>query len=473
MNKLTLLIAVLMLVVGVGAGYWLSGHEGSSARLVEEGNQALFYRNPMNPEITSPVPMKDSMGMDYLPVYVDNQKSEVAGTVRIDPVVVQNIGVRTATARSGAISRTIRALGRVGFDEERMVRLHPKIEGWIESISVNKTGQKVSEDDVLLSIYSPKLVSTQQEYLLALNNLSILEKSPFDEIKQGAKDLLNSSRERLRLLDVPEHQIRELEKTREIKKGLHIHSPVAGTVIRIGSRRGQYVTPKTELYMVVDLSQVWVYADVYEYELPWVKSGDAVKMTLASVPGKTFTGSLAYIYPYAESKTRTTKVRLIFDNDELLLRPDMLAEISIQSDTQKERVVIPAEAIIRTGGRTQVFVVRGPGKFEPRAVKLGIESNGRIAVLEGIKAGDEVVTSAQFLLDSESKLREAIAKMMDVPKSSENSHDSNKELISDPEGIDHSGTGVTKHSKMQMNDHSGTEKPEPMDHSAHGTQNHD
>ncbi|MEH6466919.1 MAG: efflux RND transporter periplasmic adaptor subunit [Porticoccus sp.] len=448
MNKLTLLIAILMLAVGVGMGYWLSGDDDPSPMMVEEQKQPLFYRNPMNPDITSPVPAQDSMGMDYVPVYADNESRDVAGTVKIDPVVVQNIGVRTAVAKYSAISRTIRALGRVDYDEQSMVRLHPKVEGWIEEIRVDKTGQDIVENDILLSIYSPKLVSTQQEYLLALNNLSALKKSPFEEIKKGAEGLVKSSRERLKLLDVPEHQIRELEKTRKIKKSLHVHSPVAGTVIRIGSRQGQYVTPTTELYMVVDLSQVWVYADVYEYELPWVKPGDEVEMTLASVPGKTFRGTLAYIYPYAESKTRTTKVRLVFDNTERLLRPDMFTEVSIQSDTQKKVVVIPAEAVIRTGERTQVFVVRGQGKFEPRIVKLGIESGGQVAVLEGVKEGDEVVTSAQFLVDSESKLREATAKMMDDLKTSSSNQDG-------------------------MSDHSNMQKGTTMDHSMHGVNDHD
>ena len=218
------------------------------------------------------------------------------------------------------------------------------------------------------------------------------------------------------MLDVPAHQIKELEETQKIKKYLHIHAPRAGTVIRIGSRQGQFVTPKTELYMMVNLDQVWVYADVYEFELPWVKVGDEVEMTLASVPGKTFTGSLAYIYPYAESKTRTTKVRLIFDNRERLLRPDMFAQISIQSGTVENSVVIPAEAVIRSGTQPQVFIVRESGKFEPRTVTLGLESDGEVAILDGIEAGDEVVISSQFLLDSESKLNEATSKMME-PKS--------------------------------------------------------
>lgn len=455
MNKSTLIIAVLMLGIGLGTGYWLSdGGEAISVATDKKTDkkEPIFYRNPMNPSVTSPVPAKDSMGMAYVPVYADEESSEAVGTVKIDPVVVQNIGVRTAIAQQTAISRTIRAVGRVDFDEERMVRLHPKVEGWIEEIRVDKTGQNVADDEILLSIYSPKLVAAQQEYLLALNNLIALEKSPFEEIKQGARDLVKSSRERLQLLDVPEHQIQELEQTREIKKSLHIHSPVSGTVIRIGSRQGQYVTPKTELYMMVDLSQVWVLADIYEYELPWVKIGDKVEMTLASVPGKTFKGSLEYIYPYAESKTRTTKVRLVFENQERLLRPDMFAEVSIKSDKQNSAVVIPSEAVIRSGGRPQVFVVREPGKFEPRLVELGVESSGNVAVLNGVSAGEEVVTSAQFLVDSESKLREATAKMMEVLQDSTTDRDKGSPSMED-------------HSEMNMR--------QQMDHSAQGVQQHD
>ena len=309
MNKSIIITAVAMLAVGLGAGYWLSEYAMKTPSAGSEiKDKPLFYRHPMNPSITSPVPAKGQMGMDYVPVYKDGiaPSKGITGTVEIDPVVVQNIGVRTTIAMRKDLSRTIRAVGRVAFDEEKMAHLHPKVEGWIEGIRVDKTGQNVAFDDILLSIYSPKLVSTQQEYLLALNNLEALKNSPFDDIRRGAEELVNSSRERLRLLDVAEHQIRELEQSRKIKKTQHIHSAVAGTVIRIGARLGQYVTPRTELYMIVDLAQVWVYADIYEYELPWVKVGDEVEMTLASVPGKTFKGQLAYIYPYAESKTRTT-----------------------------------------------------------------------------------------------------------------------------------------------------------------------
>jgi len=417
MNKSIIFTAVVMLAVGLASGYWFAGRSGDAPPAAAgESRQALFYRSPMNPSVTSPVPAKDSMGMDYVPVYAEDNGNEkdAAGTVKVDPVVSQNIGVRTAVAKRTSISRTIRAVARVDFNEERMARLHPKVEGWIEELRVNKTGEYVDKDAILLSIYSPRLVSTQQEYLLALNNLQALKRSPIDEIRRGAEELAVSSRERLQFLDVPEHQIRELEQTREIKKNLHIHSPVAGTVISIGARAGQYVTPKTELYMVVDLSTVWVYADIYEYELPWVRVGDEVEMTLAGIPGKTFTGKLDYIYPYAEARTRSVKVRLTFDNPELLLKPEMFAEVVIKSDKRLDTVVIPSEAVIRSGRSDRVFVVRAPGKFEPVIVKLGFQSAGQVAVLEGIEDGDEVVVSAQFLVDSESSLREATRKMMEI-----------------------------------------------------------
>lgn len=418
MNKPVLIIAPVMLAAGLFGGYWIAGSNSVSEQIATESAAAeskiLFYRSPMNPTVISPKPMKDSMGMDYVPVYAENGGGEKGptGTVKIDGVTVQNISVRTAKATQGTLSHIVRAVGRVAYDEEKMVRLHPKTEGWIEKMHVDKTGQWVKKNSDLLSIYSPQLVASQQEYILALNNLKALKNSPIEEIRKGAEELVNSSRERLKLLDVPLHQLRDLERGHAIKKDLHIHTPADGIVMKIGAREGQYVTPKTEIYMIADLRKVWVYADIYEYELPWVKEGDSVEMQLSGVPGKIFKGHLSFIYPYAEAKTRTIKVRMVFDNSELLLKPDMFADVTIYASKQLDAVVIPSEAVIRSGSRNQVFVVRSPGKFEPRLVRLGLSSNGKVAVLEGIKVGEEVVTSGQFLIDSESKLREATAKML-------------------------------------------------------------
>lgn len=427
MNKQTWIASILMLTLGVGGGYWLAEYlrfEKQPSQPEPELNP-LFYRNPMNPEVTSPVPAKDSMGMDYIPVYDDQEYRQAElqeGMVMIDPVTVQNMGVRTIKAKRTVISHTIRAVGRIGFNEERLARIHSKTEGWVEKLYVDKTGEWVAKDRFLLSLYSPQLVASQQEYLLALNSLKVLEKSPIEDIRKGAEDLVKTSRERLELLDVPEHQIHELEHTRKIKKNLHIHSPFDGIVMKIGVREGQYITPATELYMLADLSKVWVLADIYEYELPWVQVGDDVEMQLASVPGTVFHGRLAYIYPYAESKTRTIKVRLEFDNSGMSLKPELFADITIHASKQLDAVVIPAEAVLRSGVAERVFVVRSPGKFEPRIVKLGLSSEGLVQVLEGLEAGEEVVISSQFLIDSESKLREAMKKMQDTGRQNQPSH---------------------------------------------------
>ena len=425
MNKQILITAVLMLTLGAGGGYWLANRQKSHEQPVSSANrsgQPLFYRNPMNPSVTSPVPAKDAMGMDYAPVYAEDEATtETAGSVKIDAVTVQNMGVRTAIAQKTLLSHVVRAVGRVTYDEEHIVRLHPKTEGWIETLRVDKTGEWVKKNEDLLSIYSPQLVTSQQEYILALNNLKILAKSPIEDIRRGAEELVDSSLERLKLLDVPAHQLHDLTISHTIKKSLHIHTPADGIVINIGAREGQYVTPETELYMIAVLSKVWVYAEIYEYELPWVKVGDPVEMRLAGVPGRIFKGHLAFIYPYAEAKTRTIKVRLVFDNAELLLKPDLFAEVTIYAGKQVDAVVIPSEAVIRSGAKTQVFIVRGAGKFEPRLITTGLASNGDIAVLDGLTAGEEVVTSAQFLIDSESKLHEATAKMTEpsAPQQSE------------------------------------------------------
>lgn len=424
MNKVILIS--LTLVIGIALGgftaYWLVMQQHKiMPKLAAIGNQTsqkpVFYQNPMNPDITSPMPAKDNMGMDYIPVYAEGKPlidMAVAGMVKIDPVTVQNMGVRTTIATNTSLSHDIRALGRVTYDEEHITRLHPKTEGWIEKLFIDKTGTTVKKGTMLLSVYSPQLVTSAQEYLIALKSLKTLENSPFEDISFGAKQMAKSARERLQFLDVPEHQIKDLEQTGIIKKNIHIHSPFNGVVINIGAREGQHVSPQTELYMLADLSKVWVFADVFESDLPWVNIGDTVEMTLTGIPGKIFRGSLSYIYPYAEAKTRTIKVRLVFDNEDLLLKPDMFANVTINTKLQRNAITIPSEAIIRSGERNEVFVVREQGKFEPRTVKVGLSSEGLTQIIAGIDVGDEVVTSSQFLIDSESKLRESTAKMLEA-----------------------------------------------------------
>ncbi len=414
----TLLVGAVALAVGAGSGYWLAAQriETRSGAQVPDAPQPIFYRHPMTPEITSPVPAQDEMGMDYIPVYADGGAAAEGppGTVQIDPVTVQSIGVRTASAERRTLTRTIHTLGRVEYDEQLITRLHPKVDGWIDELYVETTGEQIVEDHILMNIYSPQLVVTQQEYLLALSNRQTLSESPFPDIRRGAEELVESTLTRLRLLDVPEHQILELTQTGQVQEQLHIHSPADGIVVNVGVREGQYVTPQTELYTVADLSHVWVLVDIFEDELPWARAGDQARMTVAAAPGRIFEGRLTYIYPYAESQTRTVKARLEFDNAELLLKPDMFADVTILASPEVDAVAVPSEAVVRSGIREQVFVVREPGKFEPRDVRLGVSSDGWTQILEGVGAGEEVVVSAQFLIDSESKLREAAAKMLET-----------------------------------------------------------
>ncbi len=415
MSRATPILLALALVAGAAGGYWWAARQEAPPPPAAGGaageRKPLYYRHPMNPAITSPVPAKDEMGMDYIPVYAEDEPEEVPGTVRIDPVVMQSIGVRTARAERRSLSRAVHAVGRVDYDEERLARLHPKTEGWVEELFVDKTGEPVRRDAILLGIYSPQLVTAQQEYLLALDNLQALARSPYPDIRHGAEALVESARTRLEMLDVPEHQIRELERTREVKKVLHIHSPFDGIVVKVGVRDGQYVTPRTELYRLADIRRVWVYVDVYENELPWIRVGDPAEMRLKGIPGRVFRGKVRYVYPFADERTRTVQVRLAFDNPDLLLRPGMFAEVTLRPDRRVDAVAVPEQAVVRTGTRSLVFVVRGPGRFEPREVKTGVVSGGWVQILRGLEAGEEVVTSATFLIDSESSIREAAAKM--------------------------------------------------------------
>ncbi|HEY5718674.1 MAG TPA: efflux RND transporter periplasmic adaptor subunit [Motiliproteus sp.] len=377
----------------------------------------LFYRNPMNPAITSPVPAQDEMGMDYIPVYPDDGGdggAAPAGTVKIDPVVVQNIGVRTVAVAQQDLAKSVRASGRITVDESRMARLHPRTEGWVEKQLAARVGDSVRRGDELLQLYSPQLVTTQQEYLLALENLNALQSSNYADIRNGAKELVDSAYQRLRLLDMPEHEIAELRQRGEPSRLVSIESPFDGVVLNIGAREGQYIVPRTELYMLADLTRVWLLADVYEYELPWVRVGDKATARITGLGDRQFVGTVSYIYPYAEAKTRTVKVRIEFDNAEGYLKPDMFASVTIGADIQQQALVIPAEAVVRSGSREQVFVVRGEGKYEPREVELGYSSEGLVEVRAGLKLGERVVNSALFLIDSESKLREATAKMMEA-----------------------------------------------------------
>jgi len=438
MKNFSMMIAVLM--AGLAGGYYFSAaqqpdSQAGSVAAVSKGDgpcangaQPLMWRNPMNPSVTSPKPSKDSMGMDYIAVCADDgAASGPAGTVKIDPTVTQNMGVRVTRAVEKKLSREITTVGRITYDETKLVTLHPKVEGWVDKLFVDKTGEAVEMNTMLLSFYSPQLVATQDEYLLALSNWRQLKDSPYADIRDGAKRLLDSSLDRLRFFDVAEHQIRRLQQTHKVRKSMHIHSPAAGVVTKIGVREGAHVTPASELYQIADLSRVWVLADLYEHEIGWVKEGDEAKLSIASLPGHDFIGHITYIYPYLDPKTRTNKVRIEFDNAEGLLKPDMFGDVAITSSRSKPGLFVPREAVLITGKKSHLFVQTAPGRFEPRTIKTGTRTDGLVEILDGINDGELIVTSGQFLIDSESSIREAAAKMVAPKKAnSPQSHEGTK-----------------------------------------------
>jgi Cu(I)/Ag(I) efflux system membrane fusion protein len=409
------LVGILLLAVASG-GYWLGRSHGGSVPVgppEKTAPKVLFYRNPMNPSITSPTPAKDEMGMDYVPVYADEGAVQtVPGTVSIDPTIVQDIGVRTSLAERRKLARQIRTVGRVEYDEKGLARVHLRTEGWVEHLSVTETGQPVRRGQALLALYSPQIVSTEQEYVIALKGVAALPADAPDEYVEQSQALLGSSAERLRLLGVPESELRRLRAGGEVRRETTLTAPVSGIVQLIGVREGQFVSAQTEAFDIADLSSVWVIADLYADEVPWVRPGDRAEIAIHGEPGSSIDARVDYIYPYLEDKTRTQKVRLRLSNPGLRLKPDMYADVTIFAGRVVDAVTVPDAAIVRSGIRDQVFVVRGPGKFEPRVVKLGVAANGYVQVLDGLKAGDNIVVSSNFLIDSESKLREAAAKMV-------------------------------------------------------------
>ncbi|MCF7803068.1 MAG: efflux RND transporter periplasmic adaptor subunit [Candidatus Marinimicrobia bacterium] len=380
------------------------GSGNATASKVEGKGEIMYYQAPMDPSYISDKPGKSPMGMDLVPVY-ENQVGNLGNTITIDPTVVQNMGVRTAPVRKRNLTREIRAVGNVVYDETNLAHVHTKVTGYIEETHVQITGERVKKGEPLVEIYSPELVATQEEYLQAYRSA---------QRSGGASgDLLSSARRRLEFWDISEEQINRLEQTGEVRKTMTLYSPFSGVVVFTNAIDGMRVQPGMRMYEIADLSTVWVEAELYEYELPWLEENQQVEMNLSYTPGKTYEGRVDYIYPYLEEKTRTVKVRSVFPNPNGELKPGMYANLRVHSEIGKNVPAIPEESVIWSGERTLVFIALGDGHFAPRDVKLGaLSGDGYYEVLSGARAGETVVTSGQFLLDSESKLKEALQKML-------------------------------------------------------------
>ncbi len=386
----------------------------ASAPAAEQGDRKILYwRAPMDPTYISPGPGKSPMGMDLVPVYEGEEA--FGSTVRINPVVEQNIGVRTATVERKTLHQKIRTVGRIDYNESKVAHIHTKFTGWIEQTYVNTTGQRVKKGEALLEIYSPQLVTAQEEYLNAWNSINRLGEGSGGAVKANLTSIMASARRRLEYFDISKTQIDGLSRSGEVNKTLVVTTPFEGIVVEKHALDGMEVKSGMNLYTIADLSEIWVYADIYEYEVPWVRVGQTARMTLSYDPGRTYTGTVEYVYPYLEEKTRTIRARLVFANPNLDLKPGMYANVEIETSPLEGVVAVPMEAVLFSGERNLVFIALGAGRFAPRDVTIGIESgDGFYEVKEGLAEGEVVVTSGQFLLDSESKLQESIAKLLQV-----------------------------------------------------------
>ncbi len=359
--------------------------------------------------------MEEMKGMTMESIQKEGKMEEMApGTVQISPERQQLIGVKFGTVEMRPLEKIIRTVGRVDYDEKKVVTVSLKIGGWIEDLYVDFTGKYVKKGDPLLTLYSPELVSTQEEYLLALQAKKSLTKSPFPEVAGSGDSLAESARRRLKLWDITDEEIRNLEETGQSKKTLTLYAPFSGFVLEKSAYKGMSVMPGTALYKLADLSVVWLYADIYEYELPFIRLGQEASIQLSYIPGETFTGKAVYIYPALNSETRTAKVRFEFQNPRERLKPEMYANVEIKILLGK-KLAIPNGAVIDTGVRQLAIIDKGNGYFEPREVKVTRGTDDYYEVISGLKAGERVVTSANFLVDSESNLKAAVGGMAGMP----------------------------------------------------------
>ncbi len=384
--------------------------QGSKERKIK------YWQAPMDPTYISDRPGKSPMGMDLVPVYEDGGAGAAAGegAVKINPAIVQQIGVRTEPVRTGELTNSIRTVGILDYNEENIFWVNTKFDGWIEKVYVNYIGEKVKRGTKLFEIYSPELVSTQEEYLTAMNYLEKVREVGSQEAVRQAEALMEATRKRLAYWDITEEQIQRLGRTGEVLKTLTVVSSVKGEVVgkMDAALEGMHAKAGMNLYKIADLTTVWIHADVYESQLPWVRPGLETEVTLSYLPGEKFPGKILYLYPFVSEKTRTMKACLEVENPDLRLKPGMYAEVTIKPLVSPRALMVPEEAVIRTGKRNVVFVALGEGRFLPKDLELGVKgADGYYEVTEGLEGGEEVVVSAQFLLDSESRLQEFIRKL--------------------------------------------------------------
>ncbi|MBI3713979.1 MAG: efflux RND transporter periplasmic adaptor subunit [Burkholderiales bacterium] len=415
-TRLQIVVIGLLLFVVAALGFWAGQRRNVEPKVSTSASapqtkekKLLFYRNPMGLPDTSPTPKKDPMGMDYIAVY-EGEESDVAdeNEVKISSAKVQKLGVRSEAAQLRELDQTLRAMGRIEVDERKVVAIAPKFDGYIDALHVNAVGQVVSKGQTLFEAYSPELISAQREYAIAMQGLAALKDADANA-QRGMQQLADASLLRLKNWDVSEAQITALQKSGESRRSLSFRSPVAGVVTEKKALKGMRFMSGETLYQITDLSSVWLMADVPEQDIALLRTGAKASVSLTAYPGQTFSGKVSFIYPSLNPQTRTVPVRIELANPQALLKPAMFAQVELPVSAKGKVLTIPHSAVIDSGVRQLVLLVRGEGRFEPREVKLGARSRQWVEVTGGLNEGDVVVTAANFLIDAESNLKAAVA----------------------------------------------------------------
>lgn len=448
MNKLFTL-AVLILGIAVGAlTYPLmqkSSDSSSDSATIEEP-QPLYWVAPMDPNYRRDEPGLSPMGMKLVPVYPeaassteDTSSTKDKGSIRISPNVENNLGVRTATVQKARFHSQINTVGYISFDEDNLLHIHARVSGWVEKLYAKAEGERIKKGRPLYALYSPELVNAQEEFV--------------DSLRRGGQRLIRSARERLLALDIPAEQITRLQKTRQVQRLITVNAPQAGVIESLDIREGMFIQPGNNILSIGNLEQVWVIAEIFERDAGLVSESDKVTMRLDYLPGRQWQGQVDYIYPTLDATTRTLRIRLRFDNTDRALKPNMFTQITIHHRAEQDSLLIPFEAVIRNAQQNRVVLAQGDGRYKSIAIALGKIGSDQVEVLEGLFEGDQIVTSAQFLLDSESSISSDFVRMHSVNETTKKN--------AEKQTIDHS-----QHQQMDHNKH------QHMDHSKHKEMNH-
>ncbi|MFH7326968.1 efflux RND transporter periplasmic adaptor subunit [Desulfurivibrio sp. C05AmB] len=396
-------LAGIILAFALGAGLTAAlsgrvqvpGHNGHEAAVgTEAAREVLYYRHPHNPRVTSEEPRKDEMGMDYIPIYADN--GDGAG-VRIAPETAQSLGVRTAVASLGTIEPAVEAVGFIDYDETRLIHVHVRTEGWVERLAARSLGQEIRQGELLFELYSPTLVNAQEEFLrtLAMNQPAIRE----------------ASRRRLAALGLNPQTIEQLERDGRVRQLVPVFARQDGVLSELAIREGMFVSPGMDIMTIANLGRVWARVEVFEHQAPLVRVGQRALLHLDQAGGETLEGVVDFVYPSLDPRSRALQARLSFANPGRQLKPDMFTRVRIFGEPRREVLLIPNEALIRSGNSQRVILARPEGRFEAVEVRAGTISDDRVEILAGLNPGDEVVVSAQFLIDSESSLRASLTRL--------------------------------------------------------------